>query len=110
VEVDADLMVHALMNILSNAAEAALGAGRVAPSVTLAAEFREGTTRLIVQDNGLGVGLTDPEAIFRPFFTTKPDGSGVGLSFARQVAHSHGGSLTLASSEPGGGARFVLAL
>jgi two-component system nitrogen regulation sensor histidine kinase NtrY len=109
-DLDADLMVHALTNILSNAAEAALGAGSAAPVVTLAAEFLQGTTRLIVEDNGPGVRLTDPETIFRPFFTTKTQGSGVGLSFARQVAHSHGGSLTLAASGPEGGARFVLAL
>ena len=109
-ELDLDLMVHALANILSNGAEAALSAGRAAPTVTLAAEIRQEATRLTIEDNGPGVRPADQETIFRPFFTTKPQGSGVGLSFARQVALSHGGSLTLAAPEPDRGARFVLAL
>jgi two-component system nitrogen regulation sensor histidine kinase NtrY len=109
-DLDLDLMVHALANILSNGAEAALAAGRPDPTVTLAAQSRDGTTRLIIEDNGPGVRPVDQETIFRPFFTTKPQGSGVGLSFARQVALSHGGSLTLIPPEPERGARFVLAL
>jgi signal transduction histidine kinase len=110
VELDLDLMVHALANILSNGAEAALAAGCPTPVVTLTAQVRDGVTRLTIEDNGRGVRPADQETIFRPFFTTKPQGSGVGLSFARQVALSHGGSLTLATPEPGRGARFVLAL
>jgi two-component system nitrogen regulation sensor histidine kinase NtrY len=109
-DLDSDLMVHALTNILSNGAEAALGVGRAVPTVTLAARIRDGTVRLTMRDNGPGVRLADPETIFRPFFTTKPGGSGVGLSFARQVALSHGGSLTLAPPESEPGAKFVLAL
>ncbi len=109
-DLDLDLMVHALTNILSNAAEAALETGRADPAVTLAAHLDEGAARVVIEDNGAGVSLEDPEAIFRPFFTTKPQGSGVGLSFARQVALSHGGSLTLAPASPGRGARFVLAV
>jgi signal transduction histidine kinase len=103
-------MVHAVTNILSNAAEAALETGRADPAVRLAARIDDGAVRVTVEDNGAGVRLTDPEAIFRPFFTTKPHGSGVGLSFARQVALSHGGSLTLAPPAAGRGARFVLAV
>jgi two-component system, NtrC family, nitrogen regulation sensor histidine kinase NtrY len=109
-DLDLDLMVHALANVLSNGAEAALSAGRGAPTVTLAAEIRDDATRLTVEDNGAGVLPAAKDTIFRPFFTTKPEGSGVGLSFARQVALSHGGSLTLAAPEPGRGARFVLSL
>lgn len=109
-ELDLDLMVHALSNILSNGAEAALEGGHPAPAVTLAAQGREGGARLVIEDNGPGVRAADRDRVFRPFFTTKPEGSGVGLSFARQVALGHGGSLALTASEPGGGAVFVLAL
>ena len=110
VEIDLDLMVHALANVLSNGAEAALAGGDAAPVVTLTADISEGAARLIVDDNGPGVRAADREAIFRPFFTTKSQGSGVGLSFARQVAFSHGGSLVVTSPGPAGGARFTLAL
>jgi signal transduction histidine kinase len=110
VEIDFDLMVHALANVLSNGAEAALAGAHAAPAVTLAADVSQGAARLVVDDNGPGVRPADQEAIFRPFFTTKTYGSGVGLSFARQVALSHGGGLTLISPGPAGGARFILAL
>jgi signal transduction histidine kinase len=109
-DLDLDLTMHALSNILSNGAEAALEAGRAEPAVALAAEFENGAARLTIEDNGPGVAPANREAIFRPFFTTKAQGSGVGLAFARQVALSHGGSLGLAPPTPGRGAKFVLAL
>ena len=103
VDLDLDLMVHALSNILSNAAD-------VATRITLTALVDDGHARLVIEDNGPGVRPSDRDLIFRPFYTTKPEGSGVGLSFARQVALSHGGDLVLAASSPEGGARFVLGL
>jgi signal transduction histidine kinase len=109
-EIDRDLMVHALANMLSNGAEAALDGGHAAPAVGLTVQVRGGAIQLNIEDNGPGVPTSDAGAIFRPFFTTKLHGSGIGLSFARQVALSHGGSLALAPSSPGRGARFVLTL
>ncbi len=110
VKLDSDLMIHALMNILSNAADAAL-AGRAAPRVSLIASAGpRGGVELVISDNGAGVAAEDRDRIFQPFFTTKADGTGVGLSFARQVALSHGGALTLAPETPGQGAIFVLTL
>jgi len=110
VKLDSDLMIHALMNILSNAADAAL-AGRAAPRVSLIASAGpRGGVELVISDNGAGVAAEDCDRIFQPFFTTKADGTGVGLSFARQVALSHGGALTLAPETPGQGAIFVLTL
>jgi signal transduction histidine kinase len=110
VKLDPDLMIHALMNILSNAADAALAASAV-PRVRLAASAGpSGGVELVIADNGAGVGAEDRDRIFQPFFTTKAEGTGVGLSFARQVALSHGGTLTLAPETPGTGATFVLTL
>ncbi len=113
VKLDPDLMIHALMNILSNAAEAALAgpAGPARARVSLMASIGPGGgVELSITDNGPGVGAEDRDRIFQPFFTTKADGTGVGLSFARQVALSHGGALTLAPSAAGQGATFVLTL
>ena len=109
-ELDLDLMVHALANILSNGAEAVLGAGMGSPNLRLIGEARDGGTRLTVQDNGPGIDLPDPDLVFRPFFTTKPDGSGVGLSFAQQIVLGHGGDLTLMPYQPGCGAAFVVTI
>jgi signal transduction histidine kinase len=110
VKLDPDLMIHALMNMLSNAAEAALAVS-TDPRVSLAAAAGpSGGVELVIADNGPGVSPDDRDRIFQPFFTTKADGTGVGLSFARQVALSHGGALTLAPETPGRGATFVLTL
>ncbi len=60
-----------------------------------------------VEDNGPGVSPELLEEIFIPFFTTKPTGTGVGLSISRQIMQLHGGDIRI-SSAPGEGARFVL--
>jgi signal transduction histidine kinase len=110
VKLDPDLMIHALMNILSNAAEAALST-LADPRVRLVAGVGlGGGVEFVIADNGPGVPEAERDRIFQPFFTTKPDGTGVGLSFARQVALSHGGTLTLAPDTAGKGATFVLTL
>jgi len=105
---DFDQMVHALINILSNAADAALSHAARPPVVELAARRRDGGVALVVADSGPGVPAGDRERIFQPFFTTKAEGTGVGLSFARQVALSHGGDLVLAPDAGSAGARFEL--
>jgi signal transduction histidine kinase len=95
VSVDRDLLSQSLLNVLANAAEAALSGGEE-PHVRLSAErTRQGRLVLRVQDNGPGVTLPDPNQIFRPFFTTKPEGTGVGLSLARQIVLAHGGEIAV---------------
>jgi signal transduction histidine kinase len=99
---DVNLITQALLNIMTNAAEGALEGG-AAPAVRLEAATRSsGRLRILVGDNGPGVRLADPNAIFRPFFTTKPGGTGVGLSLARQVVLAHGGEISVDSSTPAG--------
>jgi two-component system, NtrC family, nitrogen regulation sensor histidine kinase NtrY len=107
---DLDLMVHALMNILSNGAEAVADAPGEARYVRLSALPAEGGASLTIEDNGSGVSPADHDRVFQPFFTTKAEGTGVGLSFARQVVLAHGGELTLAPQRPGVGATFLLTL
>jgi two-component system nitrogen regulation sensor histidine kinase NtrY len=103
---DRDMVGQALINLLSNAAEAALAGPRRPPGVSLTAEANGGGLDLRVADNGPGVPADEADAVFRPFFTTKPDGAGVGLSIARQIALSHGGDLVLLPGSEG--ATFVL--
>ena len=105
IDVDPDLMCQVLINLMRNAAEAAR-AHSAAPVVAL--EFaltKGGRTQIEVSDNGAGVPEAMRQDVFLPFFTTKPKGTGVGLSLARQLVLAHRGSITLLESE-GGGACF----
>jgi len=109
-DLDMDLLVHALMNVMSNGAEATLAAPGERRLVKLTARARENGAVLTIEDSGPGVAPTDRERVFRPFFTTKAQGTGVGLSFARQVALSHGGDLALLPQRAGTGAEFLLTI
>ncbi len=101
--VDRELIEQALINLLKNALEAVRD--REAPAVRLAIRLDDSQLCLIVEDNGPGLPPDDPEAPFVPFFTTKPGGSGIGLTLARQIALAHGGRLEHALRS-GGGAIF----
>ena len=109
-ELDRDLMVHALMNILSNGADAATACKERPTTIRLLAEAHSTGVILRIADNGPGVPTGDRERIFQPFFTTKAEGTGVGLSFARQVILSHGGVITLADERSESGAVFEVKL
>jgi nitrogen fixation/metabolism regulation signal transduction histidine kinase len=100
VEADADQIEQALINLLKNAAEASMETGggvRVSWDVTLA----EHGVEVRIEDDGHG--LPPSANLFVPFFTTKQQGSGIGLVLSRQIAEGHGGSLVLANREDGPG-------
>jgi two-component system nitrogen regulation sensor histidine kinase NtrY len=107
IRLDPDLTSQALLNLLTNAAEAAIAGGRTPPTVRLSAHPTGDGAAIAVEDNGLGVPDIHAADIFRPFFTTKAEGSGIGLSLARQAVVSQGGQLLLETTPEG--ARFVLA-
>jgi two-component system nitrogen regulation sensor histidine kinase NtrY len=103
---DPDLTEQVLINLLLNAMEA-LG-GREKPSIQLTSWMNDrGHVVIQVSDNGPGIAPEAKEKIFIPFFTTKKEGSGIGLSFSRQVMHLHRGLIAV-SSPPGKGTVFSL--
>lgn len=93
---DQDQISQALWALLQNAAEAV--ADRQDGQVALMARRTEAGLVVEVGDNGPGIPPDAALRIFRPFHTTKPKGTGIGLSLARQIAQAHGGSLTLSDN------------
>ncbi|MBN2345979.1 MAG: GHKL domain-containing protein [Candidatus Aminicenantes bacterium] len=103
---DPDLTEQVLINLLLNAIEA-LGASRE-PRIRLHSHMNErGRVVIQVEDNGPGISPEAREKIFIPFFTTKEEGSGIGLSFSRQVMRLHRGVITV-HSQPEAGTVFSL--
>lgn len=101
---DAELLDQALINLVRNALEAL----RETPSghIALSAHREpDGRIALTVADNGPGIPPDQREKIFVPFFTTKRQGSGIGLTLVRQIAAAHGASVDVMET-PGGGATF----
>ena len=87
-DADPDLMSQVLINLIRNAGRG--GAGAAAPHVWLTFDrAADGRTRIEVADNGAGVPEALRQDVFLPFFTTKAEGTGVGLSLARQVVLAH---------------------
>ncbi len=103
---DESLIQEAVFALLQNAVEAARRGGRI----KLDAVTYSGRHRLSVSDDGAGIAAGDLEKIFQPFFTTKKDGSGLGLSAALRIAQKHGGTVEADSAGEGHGARFTLVL
>jgi signal transduction histidine kinase len=62
---------------------------------------------IVVDDSGPGVPVEHRQRLFEPFFTTRSDGTGLGLANASKIAREHGGQIRL-EERPGAGARFVL--
>ena len=94
VTADADQLEQVLINLLKNAAEATKGGVAITWTATPA------SVEIVIEDDGPGV--SDTANLFVPFFTTKPDGSGIGLVLAREIVEAHKGQLTLASRPEGG--------
>lgn len=105
VPLDADRLLQALLNIIFNAVQAVSAGGTVKVSL----ERHSGEWRVVVRDDGPGMDEETLEQIFTPYFTSKADGVGLGLSLAQQIVESHGWTLT-AASEPGKGASFSVVI
>ena len=105
VQADPDQLEQLLINLMRNAVDAALetgGAVRVG--------WQQNSHRVSVYIEDEGPGLANVSNLFVPFFTTKPQGSGIGLVLGRQIAEAHGGTLTLEPRAGAKGARATVTL
>jgi PAS domain S-box-containing protein len=105
--VDGQKLRQVLTNVVRNAVEAA--ERRPGGRVEVGCAGHNGTVRLEVSDNGVGMTPTERERMFLPFFTTKPTGTGLGLAIVKKIVDLHGGEIRVAS-EPGQGTRVEIAL
>jgi signal transduction histidine kinase len=109
IQADRSQLDQLLINVVSNAVEASLEAGRQKDEhVTITWKIVGSFLEVWIDDNGPGLETaTDP---FVPFFTTKQQGSGIGLALSRQIAEAHGGYLTLVNHSEKPGCRALLRL
>ena len=105
IRADGAQIEQVLINLLHNAVDAALETnGRV----TLSWREKGNCVEILIEDEG--PGIMNPTNLFVPFFTTKPDGSGIGLPLSRQIAEAHDGTLVLMNRADRQGAQALLRL
>jgi signal transduction histidine kinase len=98
---DGELMERVFYNLLLNAAQASPAGG----AVTVKTRAVDGTAEVAVIDRGPGIEPRNLEQIFNPFFTTRPEGVGLGLAIVAKIVDEHGGRMAV-ESEPGKGSVF----
>lgn len=107
---DEVMLRQAFSNLCRNALEACV-AGDRPPRVVIegVVDRQNGRVQVTVIDNGPGIDTAHADRVFRPFFTTKASGTGLGLALVQKIIVSHNGRVT-AGNEAGGGARFEVTL
>jgi len=108
VELDANQMTQALLNLLLNSLQAVNPGGYIEVGAEL--EARNSGLQLWVEDDGPGIAKNQIEKIFEPFFTTRETGTGLGLSIVHKIVENHNGVIRV-QSPPGGkkhGSRFTI--
>src|SRR6201997_451034 len=109
---DEGLLRQALLNLARNAAEAcaeAEGGGRGTRRGEVIDVEEAGWQRVVVADNGPGIAQAAMAKLFRPFFTTKTNGTGLGLAVVQKIIVQHGGQVEVRNC-PKGGAEFIVTL
>jgi PAS domain S-box-containing protein len=107
IEGDDVLLKQAFSNLLRNAVEACVGASTT-PQVVIDGRVEGGQVRVSIDDNGPGIAVSERVRIFRPFFTTKGRGTGLGLALVQKIIVTHNGRISVANSATGGASLQVV--
>jgi two-component system sensor histidine kinase HydH len=108
-EVDPQLITQALVNLIVNAAEATpAGGGAIEVEATRATSLGRDEVAVRVRDRGAGIPAERARELFKPFFTTKPEGHGLGLAVSQNILLEHGGRIVAANRPDPPGAVFEL--
>ncbi|HEV1285611.1 MAG TPA: ATP-binding protein [Bryobacteraceae bacterium] len=105
VKFDAELLERVFSNLILNAAQASPPGGVVTVKTQL---LDDNKVEVAVIDRGTGIDAKNLESIFNPFFTTKPDGVGLGLAICSKIIDEHGGQITVESSSGEGSVFHVI--
>lgn len=101
---DRVLLFQVLLNLLRNAADAMSEIEPVRRQIHIRSEAVNDGVEISVSDRGPGIPPGDVERVFQPFFTTRPEGSGLGLAVSRTIVHMHGGTIRVTAGGDGTGA------
>lgn len=104
---DGSQMEQVFVNLLLNAVQAVPEGGTIQVKSSL--NQQESSVSIEVKDNGPGIGRKEQYKIFEPFFSTKPNGTGLGLSVSYGIVRNHQGNISV-HSQPGEGTRFLINL
>lgn len=107
IRIDTRQLQQVVLNLAMNALQAVQQAGTVTVSAVPGPAHR--WLDITVQDTGPGIHVEDQQRIFEPFYTTKRDGTGLGLTIVRQIVEAHGGRITV-ESRPAAGTCFTVRL
>lgn len=105
VQADGDKLRQAFLNIVINGLQATPAGGQVVISIAV----KDDGYRLVFADQGCGISTDELTHVFEPFYTTKSDGTGLGLAVTRKIIEQHNGSLAM-ESEPGVGTTVIVKL
>ena len=108
-EVDTEQFQQVILNLLLNAIQAMRGGGAIHMEVFADEDAEIPYAVLCVRDTGIGIDEEVREKLFTPFFTTKEDGTGLGLVTSKKIVEAHGGNIRVEST-PGEGTSFFVAL
>jgi two-component system sensor histidine kinase HydH len=103
VNADPSEIERVVFNLMTNAVEAMPEGG----DLTVGVQSVRGETRISVEDTGTGIPDEDRPNIFRPFYTTRERGVGMGLAICRRIVEENGGSVAVETA-PGKGSRFTI--
>ncbi|MGH7256134.1 MAG: sensor histidine kinase, partial [Nitrospirales bacterium] len=106
IQADEELLHQVFRNILANACQAMPNGGQ---ALITTADDGRGTVMVSIADEGIGIASKDLDKIFKLYYTTKPDGNGIGLSLVYRIIQMHDGSIEV-SSEVGRGTTMVVRL